>query len=198
MVESGVRQQPETEQTNSDSEYLDLVEEQDGQFALAVDSDHAMNPEEMHQALAAIAASSDMSSVPQLRRVWLENFKGYAKFEVVLGRFNVVVGANNAGKSTLLQAIDLLYSLLKIHTDHNTLTQGGRLLPPTILPVAALRDLFYNGITRVGNNNVRVILGAEFSDSSSIVFSIRALFGNANSRVEMQVGMEGVRLVLQP
>jgi AAA ATPase-like protein len=51
---------------------------------------------------------------PTLRRVWLRNFKSFEDFTVELGRFNVLVGANNSGKSTLLQGIDLLYTLLKL------------------------------------------------------------------------------------
>ena len=172
---------------------LGLTEQADGQFALAVDSDHGSSIEDLERAIVA-PAPSITGLTPTLRRVWFANFKGYKTFEVTLGRFNVLVGANNAGKSTLLQGVDLLYSLLKVHSDHGNLTRLGRLLPLTVLPVAALRDLFYKGATRQGNTNIPVIIGAEFSDGSMIEFGIRALFGNPNSRVERENGISGDRL----
>ncbi len=61
-----------------------------------------------------------------VRRIWLRNFKGFEAFEVELGRFNVLAGANNSGKSTILQAVDLFYSLLKLHSnsDASSLVDG--------------------------------------------------------------------------
>jgi hypothetical protein len=47
---------------------------------------------------------------PAIRRFWFRNFKGFADFAVDLGDFNVLAGANNAGKSTILQGIDLSFS----------------------------------------------------------------------------------------
>jgi ABC-type cobalamin/Fe3+-siderophores transport system ATPase subunit len=145
------------------------------------------------QALAR-PASHTSNLPPQIKRVWVQNFKGYERFDVRLGRFNVLVGANNAGKSTLLQAIDLIYALLKIHSESGRLASSGRLLPPGILPVATLRDLFHNGVWRTGNEYVPAVVGAEFIDGSRVEFGIRLLFGNGNSRVREQVGMTDSRL----
>src|SRR4051812_33056914 len=61
---------------------------------------------------------------PKIRRFWFANFKGFSEFDVALGSFNVVAGANNAGKSTLLQGIDLLFSLLKLHSQGERLQTG--------------------------------------------------------------------------
>lgn len=63
---------------------------------------------------------------PRMRRVWLRNFKGFEDFNVTLGSFNVVAGANNAGKSTLLQGVDLLFSLIKLHAEGNHLAEPSR------------------------------------------------------------------------
>lgn len=131
---------------------------------------------------------------PHLRRVWFRNFKGYEQFAVRLGKFNVVAGANNAGKSTLLQGIDLMYSLLKVHASGDHLQETGKIVNPTILPVASPKDLFYHGVTRKGNVNVPAVVGGEFADGSQVEFGIRSIFGSINSRVEAQVGVEGETL----
>ncbi|MGV7254586.1 ATP-dependent nuclease [Mycobacterium kansasii] len=131
---------------------------------------------------------------PIIRRVWLKNFKGFEEFEASFGRFNVLVGANNAGKSTLLQAVDLLFSLLKLHAEGERLGSGGRLIPSSILPVASLRDIFYKGHWRIGNEYVYATVGAEFSDKSHVEFGLRRMFGGGNSRIRHQSGMEGNRL----
>jgi predicted ATPase len=132
---------------------------------------------------------------PRIRKVWLRNFKGFARFEATLGMFNVLAGANNSGKSTLLQGIDLLYSLLKLHREGDQLADTGRLLPPSILPVANVRDLYYKQISRRANAYVLATVGAEFSDDSAVEFGIRYLFGNPNSRVTRNQGMDRARLM---
>src|SRR5687768_2947629 len=50
-----------------------------------------------------------------IKKLRVENFKGFAKFEIDFGRFNVLVGGNNSGKSTLLRALRLAYELTKLH-----------------------------------------------------------------------------------
>lgn len=131
---------------------------------------------------------------PVLRRVWLRDFKSFKDVNVELGRFNVLVGANNAGKSTLLQGIDLLYTLLKLHRDGDTLAKSGRYLPASVLPVAQLKDVFFNRTIRVGRQNVYATVGAEFGDGSEVEFGIREFFGNANCTVMVESGMSGDRL----
>jgi ABC-type cobalamin/Fe3+-siderophores transport system ATPase subunit len=133
---------------------------------------------------------------PTLRKVWLRNFKSFEDFTVELGRFNVLVGANNAGKSTLLQGIDLLYTLLKLHREGDGLARPGRgrYLPASVLPVVRLKDLFFKQVIRIGRQNVYATVGAEFTDGSMVEFGIRELFGNANCQVREENGMSGSRL----
>jgi ABC-type cobalamin/Fe3+-siderophores transport system ATPase subunit len=131
---------------------------------------------------------------PILRRVWFKRFKTFEEFTIELGRFNVLVGANNSGKSTVLQGIDLVYTLLKLHAEGDGLADQGRYLPAGVLPVASLKDLFFRRETRHANANLAVVLGAEFSDGSSIELGIRHLFGNMNSKVQNANGMDGNRL----
>lgn len=163
----------------------------DGQLSLEVDQD---TDGETAQAALASPAPVTHGRPPVLKRVWLKRFKQFEDFTLELGRFNVLVGANNSGKSTLLQAIDLLHSLLKLHREGDRLATAGRYVPAGVLPVASIKDLFWRRQTRSGNDNLAVIIGGEFADGSSVEFGIRHLFGNMNARVNSHNGIEGARL----
>ena len=147
-------------------------------------------------AQAALAAPSPVTAgrPPGIQKVWLKRFKQFDDFTLDLGRFNVLVGPNNSGKSTLLQTIDLLYSLLKLLRDGEHLAPAGRYVPPGVLPVASIKDLFWRRQTRSGNENISVVIGADFADGSSVEFGIRHLFGNMNARVIRHNGIDGDRL----
>lgn len=170
-----------------------FIEVEDGQLRIPVADDDPGTDSERTLAAPPPAPSPD-GDAPGLRRVWFRNFKGFARFEAQLGAFNVLAGANNSGKSTLLQGIDLVYSLLKLHREGDHLAEAGRLVPPSILPVANVRDIYYGQMWRRANEYVNATVGAEFSDGSSVEFGIRFLFGNPNSRVTVNVGMDGSRL----
>ncbi len=163
------------------------------QLSLTDDDEHSVDGSRIPAALVAPAPPAG-GRPPKLRRFWFRNFKGFDEFEVNLGSFNVLVGANNAGKSTLLQGIDLLFSLLKLHSQGARIELRGRIAPVTMFPVANLRDLFYRRITRRGQQNVAATLGAEFSDGRSVEFGIKAQFGSLNSAVLSAAGMEEERL----
>lgn len=64
-----------------------------------------------------------------------------------------------------------------------------------MLPVASGRDLFYRQVWRQANVYVNAVVGAQFSDGSSVEFGLRYMFGNVNSRVHNQAGIEDARLV---
>lgn len=147
---------------------------------------------------ALVAPAPHSSDSPlALKKIWLKNYKSFKELTVELGGFNVMVGLNNAGKTSLLQSIDLLYSLLKIHNEGTRLSGAdhGKLVPTSILPIAAVKDIFYQGSWRLkGNKLVTAVIGAEFSDGSQVEFSLRYLFAGINSRVSHQSGMDGGRL----
>ena len=73
-----------------------------------------------------------------LAGVRLRNFKGFKEIDVSLGEFNLLVGSNNSGKSTILQAIKLGRALLRQHfVDPNSAAfKKGRTFPVSLLPVA--------------------------------------------------------------
>ena len=78
--------------------------------------------------------------------------------------------------------------------DGEHLAAAGRYVPPGVLPVASIKDLFWRRQTRSGNENISVVIGADFADGSSVEFGIRHLFGNMNARVIRHSGIDGERL----
>ncbi|MGH2429402.1 MAG: AAA family ATPase [Candidatus Limnocylindria bacterium] len=94
----------------------------------------------------------------RLRRLWFRNFKTFESFEVELGEFNVLAGPNNAGKSSLLHGADLLFRLIDLHREAGHLASG-RNVPPNILPVAVLRDLWFRQRYRQQNRFVPATVG---------------------------------------
>jgi len=170
-----------------DNDPAELPDEQDldSESGADLDDETRITGERVPKALVSPPPESTKPA-PHIRKVWFRNFKGFEQFEVHLGRFNVLAGANNAGKSTLLQGIDLFYSLLKVHAAGDRVRDRGKLLNPAILPVATPKDLFYHGITRRRNTNVPAIVGAEFDNGTKVEFGVRSIFGSINSRIESQ------------
>ncbi len=129
------------------------------------------------------------SSAPySIQTVTLVNFKGFARFEINLGRFNVLVGANNSGKSTVLRAIRFGYELTKMHFDR---TRGGlaeflpgRSVPKSILPVAQLRDLWPAGRMRVGNTWQPSEVSLTLQSGHKLAFGIIGPWNAATSKID--------------
>ncbi len=85
----------------ADSLDIDGPEPTEGQLQLEGDGlDPDTDRESSEAALVEPAPLTD-DRPPSIRKVWLRNFKSFENFTVELGRFNVLVGANNSGKSTL-------------------------------------------------------------------------------------------------
>jgi hypothetical protein len=61
-----------------------------------------------------------------IRSLHLENFRGFPQYEVgKLGRINLFVGTNNSGKTSLLEAIELLLAHGDARTIWNSLSRRG-------------------------------------------------------------------------
>lgn len=115
----------------------------------------------------------------------LENFKGFEDIEVEFGDFNLLVGTNNSGKSTILQAIKLGDALLRQHfpSDDSAAPHPGRTFPVSLLPVAEPRDLWYRKRWRVGNTLVAAKLRLTYSGGLQFEFGLRLVYGAVNSRI---------------
>ena len=52
-----------------------------------------------------------------IEKLFIGNFKSLVHATLFLGKFNCLVGMNGAGKSTILQALDLLAQLMHGNVD---------------------------------------------------------------------------------
>jgi AAA domain, putative AbiEii toxin, Type IV TA system len=66
-----------------------------------------------------------------LKSLKIENFRGFERFELKqLGRINLLVGENNSGKTSILEAIRLLYSNADLTSLREQMLYRGELFPP--------------------------------------------------------------------
>jgi predicted ATPase len=123
-----------------------------------------------------------------IKALHLENFKGFTSFEVSFARFNVLVGGNNSGKSTLLRAVRLVYELTKLHfnkrKDSHADFYSGRSVPKSLLPVAQLRDLWPAGRMREGNKWIPSKLSVQLGTGHRLAFGIIGPWNAATSRID--------------
>lgn len=122
-----------------------------------------------------------------IKRLWIKNMKGFESLEVELSDFNVLVGPNNCGKSTVLQAIDLCFRLMQYHAEFQrqmlAKPRQGKLLAAEMLPVAAAEDLWFQRKYRVRSERIPVLIGIELSQGYEFEFEIKRQWGGLNSRM---------------
>jgi len=64
-----------------------------------------------------------------LKSLKIENFRGFQSFELQqLGRINFLVGENNSGKTSILEAIQIFYSRANLELLSQTMTNRGEIL----------------------------------------------------------------------
>lgn len=140
------------------------------------------------QILAKVEAATDGAEPYFVHSLKLKNFKGFVDFEARFGRFNVVVGGNNSGKSTLLRAVKMAYDLTRLHLSRyrNELAEfyQGRSVPKHYLPVAQLRDLWPGGKMRKGNEWIPASLELTLTSGHTLGFSIIGPWNAATSRID--------------
>ncbi len=123
----------------------------------------------------------------RLRRVRLTNILGFENATVYLDDFTVLVGANNSGKSSLMRAISFAQTLLRVHIerkdDQQVVLARGRNLDDSLLPVPEVKDLWYRGIRRVGNDWVMAEIELEFESGLVVGLGMIGPFGHATSRL---------------
>src|SRR5437773_12548686 len=91
-----------------------------------------------------------MSQLHHFARIDFERFKAFRKFSLHLRRFNILVGPNNSGKSTILAAFRILAAALRKATARKPeVVRGpdgetrGHAVDLTALAVAE-ENIFYN------------------------------------------------------
>ncbi|HWZ94569.1 MAG TPA: AAA family ATPase [Opitutaceae bacterium] len=123
-----------------------------------------------------------------VKSLHLANFKGFVDFTAHFGRFNVIVGANNSGKSTLLRAIKLAHDLTRLHLHRYkggcADFYSGRSVPKTYLPVAQLRDLWPAGKMRQGNEWIPAKVELTLGTGHTLSFGIIGPWNAATSKID--------------
>ena len=113
--------------------------------------------------------------------------KGFKRFEretkIDLDAVTLLVGANNSGKSTILEALTLFQYCVETTRRANgrepnkrQLNLSRRSVSPDefgVLPVAEPTDLWPNGRTRIGGNQQTIELRGEYDNGASISFTLQ-------------------------
>ena len=76
-----------------------------------------------------------------IKKIQLRGFRGYAEFELVCKNYNCIVGPNNAGKSTLLDALRILSDILRYAYRRRSQTASnsdGRIVAQHIVPISQI------------------------------------------------------------
>lgn len=153
---------------------------------LGIFEDEPVDEERPYRPLMAFPREA-ASPAPFIKRMWLRNFKGFRDLTVEFGDFNVLVGVNNCGKSTVLQAVDLCFRLMQFHAEFRrgvlVTPRAGKRVLDEMLPVAEPRDLWLRRRIRLGNTRVPITIGMELKEGLEFEFQVRRLWGGTNSRV---------------
>jgi AAA15 family ATPase/GTPase len=133
----------------------------------------------------------------KINKVRIKNFKRFEELETELSSFDCLVGANNSGKSTLLQSLALFDFVL-----HNCLSakhiNGGannqraleiknRSIPPeefVVLPVANAIDLWTDKIAQKQGKHVLIEIEVEFSNLKKVKATVDLNFNRYSISID--------------
>lgn len=106
--------------------------------------------------------------------VSVRNFKSLRSVDIDLERFTVFVGANGSGKSSILQAVDLLCQSFRGQDQHHVVI-GTRKGPKEALLSSATRgsDSTVEVVVRTGSSGYRVLLNPEVPPGTPTPFGPR-------------------------
>ncbi len=108
-------------------------------------------------------------------KLQVRNFKRFEAAVFELGPFNVVVGPNNSGKSTLLQAMALLQfcirsTLQKRNSSYELTNISLGQEEFAVIPVAEPLDLWKDRKAQKGGKHIKIEIEAELSNETIVVF----------------------------
>ena len=114
----------------------------------------------------------------RLRRVVIENFKRFERLDVELGPLDCLVGANNSGKTSLLQAL----ALFDFCVHHCLARKDGvleirrRTIPPDefyVLPVSNPMDLWTDRKAMTGGKQKTIKIRGDFERGPSVTATLK-------------------------
>ena len=132
-----------------------------------------------------------------LKSLKIENFRGFPSFEMQnLGRLNLIVGTNNSGKTSILEAIQLLIAL---PTNHAILAEisisRSEYVNVNSDSHLSIRHFFYNhkieendeititGVDHIGKSEQTILKGQKNRDGSPELFVLHLADADPENRV---------------
>ncbi len=105
-----------------------------------------------------------------ITKLYIENFKSFQRFEATWEPFNILVGANNSGKTTIFHAFNFIFWLLEktarfeertVHFEKAQVTEFQS------VPCMEPRDIYFQQKIRAGRGPVRIILELSFKRNAT-------------------------------
>ncbi|AEE54228.1 ATP-dependent nuclease [Haliscomenobacter hydrossis] len=110
----------------------------------------------------------------RIRKLRIENFKKFQKLEVEFQELDCLIGGNNSGKSTLLQALALfdfcLHQCLS-KTNGKPITLKNRSIPEedfVVLPVTKGTDLWYDKSLQARGKHILILIEVTFDNGKKV------------------------------
>ncbi len=124
-----------------------------------------------------------------VKRLELKNFKRFEKLDVEFGRFDCLVGPNNSGKTTLLQALALFDFCLDhcLGKKNSQWALKNQTISPDefyVLPIADPFDLWTDRRTRAGNKLIKIEVTATFEGGRQVSAVVNLNFNRFGLSVE--------------
>ncbi len=142
-----------------------------------------------------------------IKRIKIENFKRFSQFEVELKPLDCLVGGNNSGKTTLLQAIALLDFC--IHTCLSRKSSNGssgiievknRSVAPedfVVLPATKPLDLWTDRTAQKANKHILIAIEATFDNNNTVKTTIDLNFNRFSIYLETDDNQEWLLTLAQ-
>ena len=134
----------------------------------------------------------------KIKKIQIRNFKRFKQLQVELSSFDCLVGANNSGKSTLLQSLALfdfvIHNCLSVKQVNGNNTQKvfevrNRSIAPeefVVLPVANAIDLWTDKIAQKGGKHVLIQIEVEFDNEKYVKASVDLNFNRYSISIETE------------
>ncbi|AZB33382.1 AAA family ATPase [Chryseobacterium bernardetii] len=142
-----------------------------------------------------------------IEKIRIKNFKNIQTLEIYLDSVNVLVGSNNAGKSSILQAIQFAVSIAQTSTLENTWWRRNSNILPTSLtpeqliysPIKNVYKLGHGGKLDINReNSIQVEFWEKDSDEYTKVLIRRGKNKNIATEIHNQVLGEQLRSIDNP
>lgn len=123
-----------------------------------------------------------------VKELHIQNFKSFKDFKIRFDDFNIIVGVNNSGKSTILQGITICYYfLIEMIAQKSKLKIGDTKIFSDLLRIGIsdYKDAWHNKkLRRSSHDHIPIKFTIKFSNDLEFEFSVRDLYGGLNTKIE--------------